>query len=67
MSVPIVMIMTGLTCIIGLVMYAVYVDADPSTVREIQLPNTVIESGSMSFTLMEILGNLPTRPKRRGN
>ena len=44
-------------------MYAVYVDADPSTVREIQLTNTVIESGSMSFTLMEILGNLPTRPR----
>ena len=35
-------------------MYAVYANADPSTAREIQLSNTVIESGSMSFTLMEI-------------
>ena len=67
MSVPIVMIMTGLTCIIGLVMYAVYANADLSRAREIQLSNTVIESGSMSFTLMEILGFLPTHPKRREN
>lgn len=67
MSVPIVMIMTGLTCIIGLVMYAVYANADLSTAREIQLSNTVIESGSMRVTLMEILGFLPTHPKRREN
>ena len=64
---PIVMIMTGLTCIIGLVMYAVYANADLSTAGEIQLSNTVIELGSMSFTLMEIQGFLPTRPKRREN
>ena len=50
MSVPIVMIMTGLTCVTGLAMYAVYSNTDLSTAREIQLSNTVIESGSMSFT-----------------
>ena len=54
-----VMIMTGLTCIIGLVMYAVYANADLSRAREIQLSNTVIESGSIGF--------LPTHPKRREN
>ena len=67
MSVPMVMIMTALTCIIGLVMYAVYANADLSTAREIQLSNTVTESGFMNFTLMEILGFLPTHPKRREN
>ena len=59
MSVPVVMIMTGLTCIIGLVMYAVYANADLSRAREIQLSNTVIESGSIGF--------LPTHPRRREN
>ena len=48
-------------------MYAVYANADLSTAREIQLSNTVTESGFMSFTLMEILGFLPTHPKRREN
>ena len=40
-------------------MYAVYANADLSTAREIQLSNTVIESGSIGF--------LPTHPKRREN
>ena len=41
-SVPVLIIVSGLACMNGLVMYAVYANCDPLTAGEIRLNNQVL-------------------------
>lgn len=43
-SVPVLMIVTGLACINGLVMYAVFANCDPLTAGEIQRNDQVLKN-----------------------